>query len=394
MLEEKASFRLPANVRRLARQVWAIRKWRAEEIDAIARAFGDPGPVITRYTAPDCCDAEGVRQGPLLARLRPFLNGGAPGPDGGNQLLLLGDPGSGKTAFLVLLKMASISLFWPRGHYCALIKLGPDLTRQLERLRHSHKTILLLDGYDEDSETWRRPSERLIEILRETRFFRRVIIATRPSLVPPVAAHAGNLVVPIDSNPLPALQLAPFTNAQLRRCLNKTFRPRLLDRLLFRSHARANLAMNCLRHTSSLAARPLLATHATFLTDPPPTASAAAACGALATGWLRAEARAMADRRPGEPPSPEQLGDGCAALAALLFEERQDGVDETELINHGIRWPELRLIPEISVNGSSLLQRNADGHFRFAHFLIQQHFAAMRADQRPQIARILKTLAP
>lgn len=94
-----------------------------------------------------------------------------------NFYLLLGPSGSGKTHFLLRLyaKLTRNGLSKHRAHYLALDK-KPDL-EQLSQLPNRSETVLLLDALDEDPLVFAHFGERMDQIIKHSRHFRKVILA-------------------------------------------------------------------------------------------------------------------------------------------------------------------------------------------------------------------------
>ena len=94
-------------------------------------------------------------------------------------MFILADSGMGKSSVLMMLKLAHINSFWPKGYQCVLLKLGPETIAEIESIRSKRNTILLLDALDEDPLAWDKIEDRLSDLLAASHNFRRVIISCR-----------------------------------------------------------------------------------------------------------------------------------------------------------------------------------------------------------------------
>jgi len=381
MSREPESFKLTSKIAipRLARQAWSLRNWRADAFEAIAQTFGNPAALAASYVDPVCrANAEAHPQA-LSRRLRAFLNG-APKEAPHNQLLLTGNAGTGKSAALAILKIASLSMFWPQGYRCTLLKLGPDAVETIKRLPHAQATLLLLDGLDEDPEAWHRGADRLNDLLRETRFFRRVVVACDADFLTASTAP-----------PCPTLRIEPLDDRRFHHCLRRRFPKRLRDRLLLRLHPTADRLGRLLAQVAPQA-RLILANHTAALHEAPPREETSA-LHFLAEAWLGSEARRLGKILP-EPPLPKELREACGALATQLFRGGSPGLREAEVANMAMHQPALGLIPALASGFQSLIARDADGRFRFAHYRFQRLFAEMAAAYDPEMAKLLVGIFP
>ncbi|HLC15874.1 MAG TPA: SUMF1/EgtB/PvdO family nonheme iron enzyme [Thermodesulfovibrionia bacterium] len=99
-------------------------------------------------------------------------------------LILLGEPGVGKTAFLInYLAYKHEHKYKPFG--AVYIHLGfPGLRARLQAVSQPERTVLLLDGFNEDPEAIHDRIGRLNQIISWTSLFYRVIITCRTSFFP------------------------------------------------------------------------------------------------------------------------------------------------------------------------------------------------------------------
>ena len=171
------------------------RKELKEELDHLRDEFVDPELLRGLYIEPYLQDRNPAdsQQDDLVAavqqlafeRINGFFRGDLPlEKDGRHQMFILSDAGMGKTSLLLMIKLMHLTSFWPKGYNCALFKLGEDTLNRVQALPNKGETVLLLDALDEDPKAWKRIRERLLELLRASEDFRRVLISSRTQFFP------------------------------------------------------------------------------------------------------------------------------------------------------------------------------------------------------------------
>ncbi|MCP4701938.1 MAG: hypothetical protein GY862_34525 [Gammaproteobacteria bacterium] len=183
---------------KLLKSLLAIRDEREKEIDKIRGLFGDPEMLAKYYVQPDCqnhnpadYDEQETRARivtPVFTALNGFLAGEMQVRDGRSQMFILSDAGMGKTSLLMMLKLSWLTAFWPKNYHCELLKLGEDTLEIINEIppEKRGKTVLLLDALDEDKTAWGqdRIKQRLLELLKATVYFHRVLISCRTQFFP------------------------------------------------------------------------------------------------------------------------------------------------------------------------------------------------------------------
>lgn len=176
-----------------------VRGERAKELRQLSDIFGDAKELARYYVEPKCQhhnpadrheDLHPVSQvrAPAFGVINDFLNGDVPLRGGRTQMFILSDAGMGKTSLLMMLKLAHLTAFWPRGYDCLLLKLGEDTLDTVKRHKDKAHTLLLLDALDEDPLAWGNIEARLMAILKATEHFRRVIVSCRTQFFPETGA--------------------------------------------------------------------------------------------------------------------------------------------------------------------------------------------------------------
>ncbi len=187
-------------------------------------------------------------------------------------ILLLADTGMGKTVFLANY-LAHRVLMWKRGDvevvYLMLNDPDADALDRIEEIGkergvRSLKTLLLLDGLDEDVQSLGRPGERLLALVAKSQNFLRVIVTSRTQL------FGKDNVIPTDSHvPRNVLRDVGHGNHQIEKLYCSPFNLAQEDAYLRRKFwKREDLrrARETVRKMDDLSARPMLLSHidATF----------------------------------------------------------------------------------------------------------------------------------
>ena len=350
-----------------------------EEINTIT--YGDPLELARYYVEPDCqelnpADWESedhpATNMPIMKAIKRFF--GAPCPTlGSNQLFILSDAGMGKTAFLTMLKLQHLMAFWPQWTDCVLLKLGENSLSQIAERSNTRKTILLLDSLDEDPMSYGRILDRLCEILEGTKNFLRVIIACRTQFfLPNVEKNPMKRPdrVSIGGFTCPAKYISYFDRDKVAAYLIKRF-PKKWG--LFPQTERIDEAEKMITRMGILQCRPLLLAYIEDLLESPyikTNPGDYVVYQALIESWLRRE-----QEKSGV--SWKKLKRACELLA-LEMQKGDDGkgvqrhISEAKLNIFIEEMSDFSYVKKIDIKGRSLLNRNADGDFRFSHFSIQE----------------------
>jgi uncharacterized protein YjbI with pentapeptide repeats len=320
-----------------------------------------------------------VSQEPIMTKIDQFFRSKAPFHHGNNQMIILADAGMGKSALLTMLKLLHITSFWPNDKECALKKLGPRTLREIQQIENKSETILLLDSLDEDSSAYGRVGERLIEILRATQNFYRVVITCRTQFFPNTQAEPLERpgLIQISGFICPTKYLSFFDDKKVELYLKKRFPNKLwiLPQKKLREEAK-----RLINKMGPLRSRPMLLSYIEDLMASPKVqgdTSEYVIYKALIENWLlREEAKTKVPAK--------ELFRACELLATestVLAIQQKRSISEAELDRLIAGLPAIGHIKDIDVKGRSLLNRNSDGDYRFSHYSFQEFLIAHRIIQ-------------
>jgi len=395
-------------IKPLAKRLQRIWEKRSAQLAAISNTFGDPRPLASCYIEPrvqhhnpadyhEDEDAISYVRAPAFETINRFLSGDTPVGGGQTKLFILSDAGMGKTSLLLMLELAHLFSFWPRPYRCELLKLGPDSLDTIQSHADKGSTVLLLDALDEDPLAWGRIEARLVELLQASEHYRRVIISCRTQFFPEAGADPFGRPgrVEIGGYTCPMLFLSLFDEVQVEQYLRRRFPDGIADRLLMRPNPRRSCAEQMVRPMRSLRFRPLLLAYVENIIGKEQdllagsSDSIASVPGeqeewnayrlydALVQAWLLREERKLAKQLE-DPPTKEVLLDLCTFLAVQLQVIGKRTLAAEEIVDLTARHPAMVHLRDFDVGGRSLLNRNAEGEYRFSHYSIQE-FLVTRA---------------
>ena len=275
--------------------------------------------------------------------------------DGRRQLFLLGDAGMGKSSLLAMFKLGHIKKFWPSGYDCKVLKLRSDTLIKLPTIKNKNKTVLLLDALDEDPAAYGRIKLRLVEILGATKDFLRVIITCRTQFFPktddPIFYRQDR--VKINGFTCPVRYLSLFNEAQVDRYLLKRFN----------DHKKREKAKSLINTMGDLSLRPMLLAYVDDLIDSKFT-NIYQVYDCLVKVWLARE-----NRKTGLDESDLLTAVQYLARYMMIHKNREISEEKLEKV---LKESEIRKLKLMDVGGRSLLNKNSDGEYRFAHLSFQE----------------------
>ncbi|CAK8717555.1 MAG: Formylglycine-generating enzyme, required for sulfatase activity, contains SUMF1/FGE domain [Candidatus Electronema aureum] len=395
MALEVLSFVKAAWIVPLWKRLRRIREEEKQELERLRDEFVDPETLRGLYIEPFLQDRNpaDVQQDDLLSaarqpafeRINEFFQGGLPlEKDGRHQMFILSDAGMGKTSLLLMIKLMHLTSFWPQGHGCALFKLGADTLERVQALPNKGGTVLLLDALDEDPLAWKRIRDRLLELLRASEDFRRVLISSRTQFFPEMEPDRfGRPEIRVLSGyHCPVLYLSPFTDAQAQDFIERKLPLRWHHHLRLRAGTirKERAKADCLlKHMQDLRMRPMLLQHIDKLLakDCRQDWNAYTVYEALLEEWLDREVRKLREQhKERRVPERKELFLACLRIAERMQRQGTRVISEDELkqlisADANIAWLE-----QFELGGRSLLNRNSDRAFRFSHYTVQEFLLA------------------
>ncbi|MES9897707.1 MAG: hypothetical protein ABW148_01650 [Sedimenticola sp.] len=367
----------------LWRRLSSIRKKRASVLNEINDSilYSDPTELAKVYVEPFCQEVNPAdrhdedfftSREPLFRKVSEFLRLKTY-QKGNNQLFILSDSGMGKTSFLVMLKLLHLTSFWPKSYDCVLLKLGESTITDICNIENRRKTLLLLDSLDEDPLAYGRSKERLLDILKATHMFNRVIITCRTQFFPTVdndpLEYPGR--IRIGGFICPSKYLSLFDDNQVENYLNKRF-----PKKLFRSNEEEiKKSHNIINRMASLRCRPMLLSFIEDLVNLPGfteygVGSEYLIYNSLVQSWLIREGSKTGH-------SSQVLLKACAELAFKMQSKKKIKITPHELDELISELEYLGPLKKIDITGRSLINKNSAGEFRFSHYSIQEFLVVL-----------------
>ena len=374
---------------KLAAALPKIAEERKQAIDKLARELLiDPEELAPFYIEPDCQkynpadvdedQVEGKFRDPVFEFLEGFITVKKPLKGGKNQLFILSDAGMGKSSLLGTFALAHLTGFWPKNYHCEVLKLGNDTLAKIASMKTERRTVLLLDALDEDRAAINRIEPRIEELLAATQSFHRVVITCRTQFFPEGRSDAFGRQdrVKLGGFTCPVIYLSLFSNDQVRRYLENRFPSSWLNKIGLGRNQKISDAEQVIQRMGSLRFRPLLLAHIDDLLEseavsgePLEIYSALVAC------WLQREIGKQLQRRM-KPPTEDELFAACRCLALHMSKRDEREIAEADLVALIKSEPGMAHLTGLEIGGRSLLNRNSDGAYRFAHYSIQEFLVA------------------
>ncbi|NIM14063.1 MAG: hypothetical protein GTO45_18630, partial [Candidatus Aminicenantes bacterium] len=377
-------------IAKLYKRLKRIRKKRKKELNEINDImFGDPLELARYYVEPNCQETNPadrheedflVSSEPIYKKIDEFLRAKKLDQPGNNQMFVLSDAGMGKTSLLAMLKLMHLTSFWPKNNDCVLKKLGKEMLVGVKNIENKRETILLLDALDEDPEAYRRVKERLLEVLKATENFHRVIITCRTQFFPEVEKGPFERpgLISVGGYVCPAKYLSLFNDEKVEFYLNKRFPGKYL---LFKPKEKIKKAKEIIEHMGSLRCRPMLLAYIDKLMESPLSQEKIneyKIYNALVDSWLRRE-----EVKTGFPKN--ELFKSCEILAIEMSIKGERDIAERELDLLIADVSGLKYVKAIDVKGRSLLNKNSIGNYRFSHYSIQEFLLTKHLIENPSI---------
>lgn len=383
-----------------------------QELDRLGDDFTDPLE-LTRFYVEPCLQAHrplprrndvGVLPPdpcqPAFCLLNNFLAGGSPNKrDGSHQLFLLGEPGAGKTALLLMIRLMQLAGFWPAGYDCHLLQLGADTLDQIAAIESRAKTVLLLDALNEDKQARRGTLERLLPLLRAGELFYRVIISCRSHFFPSLQPDStGRLRIrALSGYNCSVLYLAPFAPCQIRQLVHKRLARNTENYVGLRRFGverRRKQAVHFLNGLQEQGRRPLLFQHINALLKIKGhrTRTIYTIYEALIQYWLDRQIESLKKKGCRCLPKRFQLFNGCVRLACWMEKQRAYEIEEEMLQRLFCEKADICEFSHCSPE-PDLLRATSTHTYRFAHVTYREFLLAhaLIYDSKPSPAPVRAT---
>ncbi len=391
MVAELISFGIGANwISKFWSRLKNIRKSRSEELEKINLIiFGNPVEIARYYVEPDCQDRNPADREeefstlsttPVMKIIDNFFRQKYISEQGSNQMFILSDAGMGKTSLLTILKLMHLTSFWPQQKQCVLKKLGEKTINELSEIPNTRETILLLDSLDEDPKAYGRVKERLLDVLRASQNFFRVIITCRTQFFPEVDKdHLDRLgMFSVDGFTCQVKYLSYFSDQHVMIYLNKRFPKRFG---LLPNTAKIQMAQNVINKMGALRCRPMLLAYIEDIMGSPllnHEDNEYRIYDVLVKSWLKR------DKHKDKDISEKHLLDACMILATWMQSKKIRNISELDLDKLIEKISKVKAVKKIHIKGRSLLNRNSKGNYRFSHYSVQEFLVAkLLLDEQP-----------
>ncbi|MBC6950144.1 DUF1566 domain-containing protein [candidate division KSB1 bacterium] len=287
------------------------------------------------------------------------------------HLLLLADSGMGKSSFVLNYYARNQRL--RQRQRLAVVPLGiPDADEYIAKIDNKRDTVIFLDAFDEDTKAIKDHHARLLELMHACRQFKRVLITCRTQFFPrdeEIPRETGIARV----GPRKAgegatyefwkLYLSPLSDEQVQAYLRKRYRW---------SRRKRRQANELVKKIPLLSVRPMLLAYIPDLLESGAKIEYAFQLyEVLVEKWLERESRWV---------KPEDLRQFSERLAVDLYRNSErrgaERILRAELTELAKAWN----IPldEWQLSGRSLLNRDAEGHYKFAHRSIFEYLFVKR----------------
>ena len=323
-------------------------------------------------------------------KLIPFFLNHALKPENDQQrfYIILAGSGMGKTTFMLNLYMAYLrrKQVGKAPFFIRLMPLGyPDLLKRIDQIPNQERTILLLDGLDEDTQAIRNYRRRLERILNRVKDFRFVVFTCRTQFFPseeeePRETGVVRFGTKAGFQTFAKLYLAPFDHADIEQYLGKRY-----GRW---NRSRKQKALRIVERSSNLMVRPMLLSYIDDLleADEGQYQYLSKLYEALISKWIEREAgRIPEDRRERFT---QELYRFSREVALNIYQQRRHrkglyvGLKEI----HRLGEKHHLELDDMEMQSRSLLNRNVLDQYKFAHKSILEYFLAREAVENPRFA--------
>lgn len=293
-------------------------------------------------------------------------------------LWLLGDSGTGKSAFVLNYYARNRRRSWWKRHPLVVVPLGlPDIEKYITSVKKKSETVIFLDGLDEDTKAVENHEARFNELLTLCGDFKRVLITCRTQFFPSDTAIPRRSSTPrlgprragkAATYQFSRLYISPFTDNQVKAYLKKRYS-------VF--HLKQRLAgFRLVKRLPTLVVRPMLLAYIPDLLQSGQTFEYTFQLyEEMVDAWLEREYPYVKDA------DKVSLRNFSERLSIDLYTNRKkrgaERVKREELSRLAQEWHNFNL-NEWQLSSRSLLNRDAAGYYKFAHRSIMEYLFVER----------------
>ena len=288
--------------------------------------------------------------------------------------LVLGDSGMGKTTLL-------INLFFKaqkKRYNVELLHIALSETWQkIEHIKsqnQANKTILLLDAFDEDASAVENYQNRLHDIILKTQTFFKVIITSRTQFFPSEKEIVTETKIRVDQtyHNLHHMYISPFNDRDIKKYLSKRYGP-----LWFWNYRKKQKSKKIVKKSPNLMVRPMILDWVEYLIkEDRRYRYTFEIYETMVARWIDREAdRVESGRRE---KFTKDLSKFSREIAIYIYQNSFQGNFAIPNKNiEGFAQRNSISLSELELKSRSLLNRNADGYYKFAHKSILEYFLAL-----------------
>ncbi len=291
--------------------------------------------------------------------------------------VVLADSGMGKTTFMINLyiRYKLKSFFTNHKYDIYLIPLGyEESINYIEKIKEPKKSILLLDGFDEDNAALDDYKSRLKIIIKKTKEFRTIIITCRTQFFPneeeePKETGIARFGVEKGVFEFQKVYISPFDKKDIEKYISQKYP--------FYFYFKRKKANKIIMKVPNLMFRPMLLSYIDdIILTKKPYKYSYQIYRFLIDKWIERECNRLhyVDKKKYK----NDLLLFSETLAQKLYsqiEHRKDLTISNEEITAIAKMHSIH-ISELELKSKSLLNRNARGDYKFAHKSIFEYFIA------------------
>lgn len=333
--------------------------------------------IPTRAQDIDPCEYEEIREnnGNFISQLLvPFFCDEAfKKTSQGKYYLVLADSGMGKTTFLLrLFRECLLNRSIQKRYNVRLVPLSQDNCLQaIKAIEDQENTILLLDALDENRNAIKNYESFFAELINSTEGFARIVLTCRTQFFPNRAAEpveTGKIRVGTGNKREEIIKkyISPFSDEEVKLYLKKQYK--------FNKRKQKE-AYEIVTKVPVLMARPVILNWMNFLCDSREDFSYSYQIySTIIDKWIEREALGHTDR---------SLFTLSRSIADYMFKNEETSMSASKVEEIAAK-KNLQLEPIIA-KSRSLLNRNGNGEYKFAHRSFLEYFIVFGVFERMKL---------